>query len=104
MTDIPTFGSDICRNWCSSLSAHPSQYLRADNLIRISQTAKDIRGGLDTLVDVFERIESYFQRLEIHTEMPPTTEMLDTIIQIMVETLSILGTATREIKQSRMGG
>ena len=34
--------------------------------------------------------------------MPPTTEMMNIIIQIMIEVLSILGIATREIKQGRM--
>ena len=53
-------------------------------------------------MDVFERIECFFRRLEIYTEVPPTTEMMDTIIRIMVEVLSILGIATKEIKQGRM--
>ena len=44
----------------------------------------------------------FFRRLEIYTEVPPTTEMMDIIIQIMIEVLSILGIATREIKQGRM--
>ena len=37
----------------------------------------------------------------MYTEVPLTTEMMDVIIQIVVEVLSILGTATKEIKQSR---
>jgi hypothetical protein len=61
-----------------------------------------VRGGQNTLVDVFERIESFIRRLEIYTEVRPTTEMMDTIIQIMVEVISILGIATKEIKQGRM--
>ena len=68
----------------------------------VSQAAKDVRGGQDTLVDAFERIESFFRRLEIYTEVPPTSEMMDTIVRIMVEVLSILGIATKEIKQGRM--
>ena len=67
-----------------------------------SQAAKDVRVGQDTLVDAFERIESFFRRLEIYTEVPPTSEMMDTIVRIMVEVLSILGIATKEIKQGRM--
>ena len=55
-------------------------------------------------VDVFERIEIFFRRLEIYTEMPQTTDMIDTIMQMVVEILSILGIATREIKQSQMSG
>jgi hypothetical protein len=52
-------------------------------------------------VDIFERIEMFLQRLELYTEVPLTTEMMDMIIQIMVEVLSILGIATKEIKQGR---
>jgi hypothetical protein len=43
----------------------------------------------------------FFRRLEMYTEVPLTAEMLDTIIQIMAEVISILGIATKEIKQSR---
>jgi archaellum component FlaC len=47
-------------------------------------------------------MESFFRRLEIYIEVPATTEMMDTITLIMVEVLSILGIATKEIKQGRM--
>jgi hypothetical protein len=67
-----------------------------------SQAAKDVRASQDTLVDIFERIEMFFRRVEIYTEVRPTTEMMDIIIQIMVEVLSILGIATKQIKQSRI--
>jgi hypothetical protein len=68
----------------------------------VSQATKDVRGGQGTFVDVFERIESFFRRLEVYTGAPPTNEMIDTLIRIMVEVLSILGIATKEIKQGRM--
>ena len=67
-----------------------------------SQTAKDVRASQDTLIDVFERIEMFFRRLEIYTEVQPTMEMMDIITQIMVEVLSILGITTKEIKQGRI--
>jgi hypothetical protein len=44
----------------------------------------------------------FFRRLEIYTAVQPTTEMMDMITKIMVEVLSILGIATKEIKQSRI--
>jgi hypothetical protein len=44
----------------------------------------------------------FFRRVEIYTEVRPTTEMMDLITQIMVEVLSILGIATKNIKQSRI--
>jgi hypothetical protein len=64
--------------------------------------AKDVRGDQNTLIDVLERMEGFFRRLEIYTEVPATTEMMDTIILIMVEVLSILGIATKEVKQGRI--
>jgi hypothetical protein len=70
--------------------------------VYISQAAKDVRASQDALIDIFERIEMFFRRLEVYTEVPPTTEMMDVIIQIMVEVLSILGIATKEIEQGRM--
>ena len=67
-----------------------------------SQAAKDVRASQDTLIDIFERIEMFLRRLEIYTEVPSSTEMMAIIIQIMVEVLSILGIATKEIKQGRL--
>ncbi|KAH9981597.1 hypothetical protein BJV74DRAFT_81907 [Russula compacta] len=54
----------------------------------------------DALADVFERIECFFSRLETYTELPPTAGMTEIIIKIMTEVLSIVGIATKEIKQS----
>ena len=67
----------------------------------LSQAAKDVQASQDTLIDIFERMEMFFRRLEIYTELPLTMEMMDTIIQIMAEILSVLGIATKEIKQGR---
>jgi hypothetical protein len=65
------------------------------------QAAKDVRASQDTLIDIFERMENFFRRLEVYTEVTPTTEMMDIIIKIMVEVLTILGVVTKEIKQGR---
>jgi hypothetical protein len=53
------------------------------------------------LIDIFARIENFVKRLEIYTEVPPTAAMTDVIVNIMIEVLSILAIATKEIKQSR---
>ena len=61
----------------------------------------DVRASRDNLIDVFERMENFFQRLEIYTRVPPPPEMINIIVKIMVEVLSILGIATKEVKQGR---
>jgi hypothetical protein len=54
------------------------------------------------LVDIFERIEDVFRRLETYIELPPTTEMTDVIVNVMVQVLLILALATKEFKQGKM--
>ena len=73
----------------------------SDGNAYIPQAARDVRSSADTLIDIFERIENFFRRLEVYTEVPPTPEMMDMMVKIMVEILSILGIATKEIKQGR---
>ena len=62
----------------------------------------DVRASQDTLVDILERMETFFQRLEIYTRVSPPPEMTDIMLRIMVEVISILGMATKEMKQGRM--
>ncbi|KAH8983653.1 hypothetical protein EDB92DRAFT_1562225 [Lactarius akahatsu] len=63
--------------------------------------AKDVIASQDILVDIFGRIESFFIRLEIYTEVPLTPAMTDKMVEITVEILGILATATKEMGQSR---
>ncbi|KAH9162724.1 hypothetical protein EDB89DRAFT_616869 [Lactarius sanguifluus] len=65
------------------------------------QAAKDVVASQDALVNIFERIESFFRRLETYTEVPTTEAMRDTIVKIMVEVLGIFGIVTKEMKQGR---
>jgi hypothetical protein len=50
---------------------------------------------------MFERLEAFFQRLEIYTEAALDEKMMDTVTRILTEVLSIIGIATKEIKQGR---
>jgi hypothetical protein len=50
---------------------------------------------------MFERIEAFFRRLDIYTNVAPHEGMVDTITAIMIEVLNFIGIATKEIKQGR---
>ena len=46
-------------------------------------------------------MEYFFNRLEAYIKVRPTAAMIDIIVKIMVEVISILGIVTKEIKQGR---
>ena len=53
------------------------------------------------LIDIFVRIEGFFKRLVLYTEVPATAAMTNVIVTIITEILSILAIATKEVKQGR---
>ena len=67
----------------------------------LSQAAKDVEASQDALIDLFERIENFFKRLESYTSVPPTDAMTDIIVKIMIEVLNIFAIATKEMRQGR---
>jgi hypothetical protein len=71
-------------------------------LTQSSQATKDASARQDKLVEIFNRIERFFHRLEIYTGVTPTTAMTDIVIEIIVEVLKILGIATKEVKRGRL--
>ena len=63
--------------------------------------AKDIRASHAAIVDLFERIEGFFKRLEVYTQISLTTKMAEVLVKIVIELLSILSIATKEVKRRR---
>ena len=55
----------------------------------------------DSLVDLFESIEHFLSRLGIYTQIPHTPAMDDMVVKIMMELLSTLALATKEIGQGQ---
>jgi hypothetical protein len=99
---ILTGEGDLCWCGCPLVGAYSAYYLRSGHhdACRL-QAVRDVRASHNTLLDLFDRIEGFFRRLETYTEVPLTPEMMGITVKIMVEVLSILGIATKEIKQGR---
>ena len=66
------------------------------------QTAIGVGTSYDALVDLFECVGNFLNRLRIYTEIPFSPSMTDIIIKIMVEVLSVLSLATNQVKQGRL--
>ena len=55
----------------------------------------------EPLFDLLESIEHFLNRLDIYTRIPPTPAMDEIVAKIMVELLSTLALATKQLKQGR---
>ncbi|KAF8487241.1 hypothetical protein DFH94DRAFT_704310 [Russula ochroleuca] len=64
--------------------------------------AKDVSSSQVKLIELFNYIEHFFLRLEIYTSITPTSSMMDIIIEIMAEVLTILAIATKDAKRGRL--
>ena len=69
-----------------------------------NQAAQGVTASYDALVDLLESIEHFLRRLDIYTRIPSTPAMDEIVVGIIVELLSMLGLATRELKQGQSSG
>ena len=53
------------------------------------------------LLELFECLGSFLKRMEIYTTIPPSPIMTEVVVKIMVELLSVLALASKQIKQGR---
>ena len=63
---------------------------------------KDVDKSYDALLDLFESIGNFVQRLEIYKKISLTTAMTNMVTKIIVELLSTLALATNESKQGQL--
>jgi hypothetical protein len=70
--------------------------------VQILQTVEDV-SALDPLVDLLESVESSLKHLNICNKVPHTAAMTEIVVKIFSELLSILGLATKLVKQRQLG-
>ena len=66
------------------------------------QASIGISTSYDALVDLFECVQNFLNRLQIYTEIPFSSSMSGIITKILAEVLSVLSLATKQIKQGRL--
>jgi hypothetical protein len=81
-----------------SPSPIPSAYL-PDN--QVSQAVKDISASYDALLNLFASFENFLNRLTSYIGVPPTSALTNVLVKILVELLSTLALATKQVKQGR---
>src|SRR5579863_1558136 len=66
-----------------------------------NQAASEVGSDYDDLIDLFECLGNFLKRLDVYIEIPPTQVMTDIIVKIMIELLSVLVLAKKQIKRCR---
>jgi len=66
------------------------------------QAAKSVISSREALVNVLESIGQFVGRLKIYTEIPLSSAMVEIVVQIMVELLSILALETKKFTRRRL--
>jgi hypothetical protein len=81
-------------------------FLRSHLLItrdtHVPQAVKDVSASYDALIDLFASFENFLTRLSIYTGVPPTPALTNVLVKIMVELISTLALATKQVKQGRL--
>ena len=60
-----------------------------------------MRTSYDALVDLFASFENFLTRLDIYAGIPPTTALTNVLVKIIIELISTLALATKQVKQGR---
>ena len=98
----PTYKGNLCWCRCSPHCAYqpylPKPYSCNTSVL---QAALGISASYDALVELFECVANFLNRLRIYTEIPFPPSMSSMITKIMVEVLSVLSLATKQIGQGR---
>ncbi len=55
----------------------------------------------DAIVDLLELIKKILDRLDIYTELPPMVTTNEIVVQILIELLSTIALATKQVRQGR---
>ena len=68
----------------------------------LAQAVKDVIASYEALVNLFERIQFFLQRLNRYTVIPLTPEMTLLLGKIMAQVLTVLALSTKEMRERRI--
>ncbi|KAF8266092.1 hypothetical protein EI94DRAFT_1803580 [Lactarius quietus] len=82
-----------------SLAFPPAKVIFSEISVLVS-VAKGVKACHDALADLYGRIKDFFKHFKVYMESSPTTELLEVLVKVVVEILSILSIATQAMEQS----
>jgi hypothetical protein len=101
---VPTCKYRLRRHRFPLFRAFFSYFINHQRLLISShnQATEGVSASYDALLELFESIGNFLKRLELYTKVSLSTLMTEIIVKIMVELLSILAQAKKQIKHGRL--
>ena len=65
---------------------------------------RDVVANYEVLVNLFERIQLFLQRLDHYTAVTLTPDMMELLARIMAQILSVLALSTKTMKEKKISG
>ena len=69
--------------------------------MQLFQAIKGVKDSYDALIEFLDSIEHILYHLDIYTRITPTVAMTELLVKILVELLSTLALATKEVMQGK---
>jgi hypothetical protein len=99
---IHTRQNDLYRHRCSSWGESHCESLVRIPLTSSSQAVKDVVASHDTLINLFERIHFFLQRLNSYAGIPLTSGLTELLGMIMAQILSVFALSTKAMTEKRI--
>ena len=99
-TKLIFVGIDVLFSVRVSFVLYPAYHLLPFDL-QLYQAAEGVSASYDALLELFEGIGSFLKRLDIYAKLSLSPVMKDIIVKMMVELVSVLALARKQIKQGR---
>lgn len=101
-THVIFSGVDVLLAVCTPLTFFDYILIRVISTLGTIQAAIAVGTSYDALVELFECVSNFLGRLRVYSDIPSTPAMSDILIKIIVEVLSVLALATKQIKQGHL--
>jgi len=92
-----TLSATAALDWVNGLTFSPENAIHAGIAVLLA-AANGVDSSNDTLVVLFESIERALKRLAIYTQIPNTPALDEMVVKIMMELVSTITLATKELK------
>jgi hypothetical protein len=101
MLGLPTRETGLYWHWHSPRRSYLAVPFCAHFDTDIWQAARDVSASHDVLLDLFERMDDFFNRFKVYSQGFRHPKLAGVLVKVVVKVLNILSIATKEVEKGR---